>query len=83
MEEWCPFETNPVVANLIVKADSLAPGLVIVRLTERMHVTLPEGAKDRIDSVLEEGEDRLEFVRTAIEKEIKRRSKSKSSKTTA
>ena len=51
--------------------------------TERMHLTLPDGAKQRIDSVLEEGEDRLEFVRTAIEKEIKRRSKSKPSKTTA
>lgn len=42
---------------------------------ERMHVTLPEGAKERIDAVLEEGEDRLEFVRKAIEREIKRRSK--------
>lgn len=45
-----------------------------------MHLTLPEGAKERIDSVLEEGEDRLEFVRTAIEKEIKRRAKPKTPK---
>lgn len=40
---------------------------------ERMHVTLPEGAKARIDAVLNKDEDRLEFVRTAIEREIERR----------
>lgn len=43
--------------------------------SERLHLTLPEGAKERIDSVLEEGEDRLDLIRSAIDREIKRRQK--------
>lgn len=44
---------------------------------ERLHLTLPEGAKARMDAVLEEGEDRLELIRAALEKELKRREKAK------
>lgn len=40
---------------------------------ENVNLTLPEGAKARMDAVLEEGEDRLDLIRTAIEREIKRR----------
>lgn len=44
---------------------------------ENVNLTLPEGAKARMDAALEEGEDRLDLIRTAIEKELKRREKSK------
>lgn len=40
---------------------------------ENINLTLPEGAKARMDSVLEEGEDRLDLIREAIEREVKRR----------
>lgn len=45
--------------------------------TERLHLTLPEGAKEKIDAVLKDGEDRLAFIREAISREIKRREKGK------
>jgi hypothetical protein len=41
--------------------------------SENINLTLPEGAKARMDAALEEGEDRLDLIRTAIEKELKRR----------
>lgn len=41
--------------------------------SENINLTLPEGAKARMDSALEEGEDRLDLIRAAIEKELKRR----------
>lgn len=37
---------------------------------ERLHLTLPAGAKERMDAVLREGEDRLALVRAALEREI-------------
>ncbi len=40
---------------------------------ENINLTLPEGAKARMDAALEEGEDRLDLIRAAIEKELKRR----------
>jgi len=40
---------------------------------ENINLTLPEGAKARMDSVLEEGEDRLDLIRDAIDREVKRR----------
>lgn len=40
---------------------------------ERLHLTLEKGAKARMDAALEEGEDRLELIREAIERELKRR----------
>ncbi|GBR16788.1 hypothetical protein [Asaia spathodeae] len=43
--------------------------------TERLQLTLPSGAKERIDSVLVEGEDRNAMVRQAIETEIRKRTK--------
>lgn len=42
---------------------------------EAVNLTLPEGAKARMDAVLNEGEDRLEMIREAIEREIKRRTR--------
>ena len=42
---------------------------------EAVNLTLPEGAKARMDAVLNEGEDRLEMIREAIEREIKRRAR--------
>jgi hypothetical protein len=40
---------------------------------ENINLTLPEGAKARMDAVLREGEDRLDLIREAIDKEVKRR----------
>lgn len=40
---------------------------------ENVNLTLPEGAKARMDAVLEDGEDRLDLIRMAIDKEVKRR----------
>lgn len=40
---------------------------------ENVNLTLPGGAKARMDSVLEEGEDRLDLIRSAIDREVKRR----------
>lgn len=41
--------------------------------SENVNLTLPEGAKARMDAVLDEGEDRLDLIRAAIDKEVKRR----------
>ena len=41
--------------------------------SEDMQARFPEGTFERIQAVLEEGEDRTDFVRTAVEKELKRR----------
>jgi Arc/MetJ-type ribon-helix-helix transcriptional regulator len=41
--------------------------------SENINLTLPEGAKARMDAALEEGEDRLDLIREAIERELKRR----------
>lgn len=40
---------------------------------EAVNLTLPKGAKARMDAVLVEGEDRLDMIRAAIEKEVSRR----------
>jgi hypothetical protein len=44
---------------------------------ERLHLTLAAGAKERMDAALEDGEDRLDLIRSAIERELKRREKAK------
>lgn len=44
---------------------------------EAVNLTLPRGAKARMDAVLSEGEDRLDLIRAAIDKEVKRREKAK------
>ena len=45
------------------------------RWAEDMQARFPEGTFDRIEAVLEDSEDRTEFVRVAVEKELKRREK--------
>lgn len=40
---------------------------------ERIHLTLPEGTRDRITAVLVTGEDRMALIRKALEAELKRR----------
>lgn len=40
---------------------------------ENINLTLPEGAKARMDAVLADGEDRLDLIREAIDKEVRRR----------
>lgn len=44
---------------------------------ENVNLTLPEGAKARMDAALRDGEDRLDLIREAIEREIKRRERQK------
>ena len=44
---------------------------------ENINLTLPEGAKARMDAALEPGEDRLDLIRAAIERELKRRERTK------
>ena len=41
--------------------------------TEDMQARFPEGTFDRIEKVLAEGEDRTDFVRAAVERELKKR----------
>lgn len=45
--------------------------------TEQLRLPLAEGTTARIDAVLNEGEARLELIRDAIEREVKRREKLK------
>ena len=45
--------------------------------TEQLRLPLAEGATARIDAVLAEGEPRLDMIREAIEREIKRRQRAK------
>jgi metal-responsive CopG/Arc/MetJ family transcriptional regulator len=40
---------------------------------EQTPARLPGGTLDRIDAVLDDGENRAEFIRAAIERELKRR----------
>lgn len=44
---------------------------------ENINLTLPKGAKARMDAALREGEDRLELIRAAIERELDHRAKEK------
>lgn len=43
--------------------------------SEDMVARFPEGTFDRMDAVREDGEDRTDFVRAAVEKELKKREK--------
>lgn len=38
-----------------------------------MQARFPEGTFERIDAVREDGEDRTDFIREAVERELKRR----------
>lgn len=42
---------------------------------ENINLTLPKGAKARMDAALKPGEVRLDLIREAIDREIKRRDK--------
>jgi hypothetical protein len=44
---------------------------------ENINLTLPEGAKARMDAALEDGEDRLDLIRKAIERELTRRKRTR------
>jgi hypothetical protein len=48
------------------------------QFTERLQLPLADGTTARIDGSLEEGEVRLDFIRGAIERELRRRAKTKS-----
>lgn len=43
------------------------------RWAEDMQARFPEGTFERIQAALEDGEDRTDFVRAAVERELKRR----------
>ncbi|GJD66644.1 hypothetical protein MPEAHAMD_6842 [Methylobacterium frigidaeris] len=42
---------------------------------ENINLTLPKGAKARMDAVLQQGECRLNMIRAAIDKEVAHREK--------
>ena len=44
---------------------------------ENVNLTLPAGAKAEMDAALNEGEDRLDLIRAAIQAELKRRKAAK------
>ena len=46
--------------------------------SEDMQARFPAGTFDRIDAVREDGEDRTDFVRAAVERELKRRERAAS-----
>ena len=48
--------------------------------TEDMQARFAEGTFDRIEKVLAEGEDRTDFVRAAVERELERRAAVKGKK---
>lgn len=45
--------------------------------TEDMQARFPEGTFERIEVALKEDEDRTDFVRAAVERELRRRERSK------
>jgi hypothetical protein len=45
----------------------------LLKYVEKMLARFPAGTFDRIDAVLGPIEDRAEFVRSAVERELKRR----------
>lgn len=47
---------------------------------ENINLTLPEGAKERMDAVLEADENRLDMIRTAIDREVSHREQSQARK---
>jgi hypothetical protein len=48
------------------------------RWSEDMQARFPEGTFERITAALKEGEDRTDFVRAAVEAELRRREKADS-----
>jgi hypothetical protein len=48
------------------------------RWSEDMQARFPAGTIERIDAVLDDNEDRTDFVRQAVERELKRRERAKS-----
>lgn len=63
--------------------DDSRPGMLRVgmgrpkQFDERIQLTLVDGTTGRIDALLEEGEYRLDFIRTAIESEVAKRTQVK------
>lgn len=47
--------------------------------SEDMQARFPDGTFERIEAVLEDGEDRTDFVRGAVERELKRRERHRQS----
>jgi hypothetical protein len=43
------------------------------RWSEDMQARFPEGTFDRIEACLADGEDRTDFIREAVERELRRR----------
>jgi len=64
-----------VTENLV----SAIPGRVgrKKRWAEDMQARFPEGTFERIGAVLADDEDRTDFVRSAVERELKRRERQK------
>ncbi len=50
------------------------------RWSEDMQARFPEGTFERIQAVLDDGEDRTDLIRVAVERELTRREKEKPKK---
>lgn len=46
---------------------------------EQIPARLPEGTLDRMDAVLEDGEKRADFLREAVDRELRRRERQRNS----
>jgi hypothetical protein len=82
--EWFDVPLGDAIAAIDAAALCAARGEPVGRSvgrkkewTEQLRLPLAEGTTARIDSVLSEGEPRLDLIREAIEREIKRRQRVK------
>jgi hypothetical protein len=75
------FEVNiPYQKNQVTNPPPLATPRHVgrkKRWSEDMQARFPEGTFEQIASVLKTNEDRTDFVREAVEREIKRRQKAR------
>lgn len=78
--EWFDVTTEEAVSAIDAAMECVANGEPVPRSvgrkkewTEQLRLPLANGTTARIDAVLEQGEPRLDMIREAIEREIKRR----------
>ncbi len=69
-----PGYATPKIALVTIRDIIYIPGMGRKQINhEQTPARFPEGTLDRIDSVLEGDENRSDFIRAAIEKELMRR----------
>jgi hypothetical protein len=80
--EWFSITAENAIAAIDAATECVANGEVVKRSvgrkkqwTERIQLPLAEGTLARIDALLRDDEVRLDMIREAIEREIKRRAR--------